>query len=625
MTLTRFPDVGLRHAPFLAAAIAAAFPLSTLAQQTDAALPAVQVTATRTPQPVRDVLTDNVVITAEQIAASGQTNLVDLLQQQRGLEVSRYGGPGTAASVFLRGSSNAQNVVLIDGVRVGSSTLGGATWSALPLSQIDRIEIVYGPLSTMYGADAVGGVVQIFTRKGERAPSLTVGAGLGSYGTRNLEAGLSGATGGEHAVRYSVNVAREHAEGFSATRPESLFSNPDKDGYTRESASGQLGMDLAKGHEIGLTFLHSRLEGEYDVGPSTENDRSISQVGAYSIYSRNHLLPNWTSLLRLSSGLDKAKDISSFGTDTAKTRQDAFSWQNDITIGSDLAQVLLERRIEHVESSSFNADSRTTNSIAASYQMRRGAHLASASVRNDDSSQYGSKTTGNLGYGYRITDALRVNASAGTSFRAPTYNELYFPGYGLPTNRPEQGHNAEAGVYYEKGSDRFSAVYYRNRITDLIDYAPKCPGSPAGADVSCAYNINKALLTGLTLGASTRFGPYTLRGSLDFQNPRDETTGQLLVRRAKRHGTLALEYAVGALAGGIETRFTSRRSDFDDLGNPTTLGGYALLNLYASYQVSRDWSVYGRWNNMLDKDYALASGYATAGSNVFVGVRYTLR
>ena len=623
MTSTRSPDVGLLHAPLLAAAIAAAFPLSTLAQQTDAALPAVQVTSARTPQPVRDVLTDNVVITAEQIAASGQTNLVDLLQQQRGLEVVRNGGPGTAASVFLRGASNAQNVVLIDGVRVGSSTLGGATWSALPLSQIDRIEIVYGPLSTMYGADAVGGVVQIFTRKGERTPSLTVGAGLGSYGTRNLEAGLSGATGGEHAVRYSVNVARERAEGFSATRPQNFSYHPDKDGYTRESASGQLGMDIAKGHEIGLTFLHSRLEGEYDAGPSTVNDRSISHAGAYSLYSRNQLLSNWSSLLRFSSGLDKARDISSFGIDTARTRQDAFTWQNDITLGSDLAQVLLERRIERVDSSNFNADSRATNSIAASYQMRRGAHLASASLRNDDSSQYGSKTTGNLGYGYRITDALRVNASAGSSFRAPTYNELYFPGYGVPGNRPERGRNVEAGIYYEKGSDRFSAVYYRNRVSDLIVYAAECPVSSQSYPFGCAYNVNQALLSGVTLGASTRFGPYTLRGSLDFQNPRDETTDLLLPRRAKRHGTVALEYAAGALSGGVESRFASRR--YDDGANSTSLGGYALLNLYASYQVNRDWSVYGRWNNMLDKNYELASGYATAGSNVFVGVRYTLR
>ena len=611
------------RAPLLAAAIAAAFPLSTLAQQTDAALPAVQVTSTRTPQPVRDVLTDNVVITAEQIAASGQTSLVDLLQQQRGLEVSRNGGPGTAASVFLRGTGNAQNVVLVDGVRVGSSTLGGASWSALPLSQIDRIEIVYGPLSTMYGADAIGGVVQIFTKKGERAPSLAVGAGLGSYGTRSLEAGLAGATGGEHAVRYSVNVARERAEGFSATRPQSLYYNPDKDGYTRESASGQLGMDLAKGHEIGLTFLHSRLEGDYDAGPSPVNDRSINHAGAYSLYSRNQLLPNWSSLLRYSSGLDRARDISAYGVDTARTRQEALTWQNDITLGSDLAQFLVERRIEHVDSSNFSADSRATNAIAASYQLRRGAHLASASLRNDDSSQYGSKTTGNLGYGYRITDALRVNASAGTSFRAPSYNELYFPGYGVPANRPERGRNVEAGVYYEKGGDRFSAVFYRNRVTDLIAYAAECPVSPGSYPFGCAYNVNQALLTGVTLGASTRFGPYTLRGSLDFQNPRDETSDLLLPRRARRHGTVALEYAAGAMSGGVESRFASRR--YDDSANSTALGGYALLNLYASYQLGRDWSVYGRWNNILDKNYELASGYATAGSNVFVGVRYTMR
>jgi vitamin B12 transporter len=624
MTSNRRSRTALPCLPLLAASLAAAFPFATFAQQTGATLPVVQVTSTRMPQAASDVLTDNIVINAEQIAASGQISLVDLLQQQRGIEISRNGGPGTSASVFMRGASNAQNVVLIDGVRVGSSTFGGASWSALPLSQIERIEIVYGPLSTMYGADAIGGVVQIFTKKGEQAPTFSAGAGLGSYGTRSLEAGLGGSTGGEHALRYSLNVAREQADGFSATKPGNFSFNPDKDGYARQSASGQLAMDLARGHELGLTFLHSRLDADYDNGPSAIDDRTISRAGAYSLYSRNRLLPNWTSLLQLSRGVDKSKTLSEFGTDIANTRQDALTWQNDITLGTDLAQVLLERRIEHIDSSDFGVSgSRATNAMAASYQMRRGAHLASVSLRNDDSSQYGSKTTGGLGYGYRLTDALRVNASAGTSFRAPSYNELYFPNYGVPTNRPERGRNVEAGIYYEKGGDRLSAVYYRNRVSDLIVYAGECPVSPANYPFGCAYNINQALLTGVTLGASTRFGPYTLRGSLDFQNPRDETTDLLLPRRAKRHGTVALEYAAGALSGGIESRFASRR--YDDGANNTPLGGYALLNLYASYQVSRDWSVYGRWNNMLDKDYALANGYATAGSNVFVGVRYTLR
>ncbi|RYE87323.1 MAG: TonB-dependent receptor, partial [Oxalobacteraceae bacterium] len=350
-----------------------------------------------------------------------------LLQQRRSIEISRNGGPGTNASLFLRGASNAQNVVLIDGVRVASSSVGGATWSALPLSQIDHIEIVYGPRSTIYGADAIGGVVQIFTRKGQGPLRFNADVGAGSYGTRALDGGLSGETGGEHSVHYSFNVGREKSEGFSATTPDNLFSyNPDRDGYKRESGSGQLSMDLAQGHEIGLRFLQSRLDAQFDNGDTGYNDRTITDIGAYSVFSRNRLLPNWTSLLQLSRGVDKSRTPSDFGDAVGNTRQDMITWQNDIALGTDLLQLLLERRIEHVDTSDQGVSgSRATNSLAAVYQLRRGAHLASASVRNDDSTQYGSKTTGSLAYGYRLTEALRVNGSVGTSFRAPSYNELY--------------------------------------------------------------------------------------------------------------------------------------------------------------------------------------------------------
>ncbi|SMP72113.1 TonB-dependent receptor domain-containing protein [Noviherbaspirillum suwonense] len=630
MTTTRNPRTASHRSPLLAAgigALAAAFPLSTLAQQprTEATLSPVQVTSSRTPQQARDVLADNIVITSEEIAASGHKNLDDLLQQKRSIEISRNGGPGTNASLFLRGASNAQNVVLIDGVRVGSSSVGGATWSALPLSQVDHIEIVYGPRSTLYGADAIGGVVQIFTKKGEGPPRFNADIGAGSYGARTIEGGLSGATGGEHSVHYAFNLGREKARGFSATTPDNAFSyNPDPDGYTRESASGQLSMDLAPGHEIGLRFLQSHLDAQYDNGDTGYNDRTITDVGAYSVYSRNRLLPNWTSLLQLSRGVDRSRTPSDFGDAVGNTRQDTITWQNDIALGTDLLQLLLERRVEHVDTSDQGVGgSRATNSLAAVYQLKRGAHLASASVRNDDSTQYGSKTTGSLAYGYRLTDALRVNGSVGTSFRAPSYNELYYPGYGVPTNRPESGRNVEAGVYYEKGSDQFSAVAYRNRVTDLLVYAFPCPVSPAAYSFGCAYNVNEALLTGVTLGASTRIGQFTLRGSLDFQNPRDETTDKLLARRARRHGLVALDYRAGPLMAGVETQFSGKR--FDDSANTATLGGYALLNLYANYAINRDWSAYARWNNVLDKDYRLANGYATAGSNVFVGVRYGFR
>jgi vitamin B12 transporter len=628
MTTTRNPRTASFRTPLLAAGIStlAAFPLSALAQQagTEATLSPVQVTSSRTPQPARDVLADNIVITSEEIAASGHKSLAELLQQKRSIEISRNGGPGTNASLFLRGASNSQNVVLIDGVRVGSSTVGGATWSALPLSQIDHIEIVYGPRSTIYGADAIGGVVQIFTRKGEGPLQFNGDVGIGSYDTRTLEGGLSGETGGEHSVHYSFNVGREKSRGFSATTPDNKFAyNPDADGYTHESASGQLSMNLAHGHEIGLTFLQSRLDAQFDNGNTGFDDRTITTIGAYSVYSRNRLLPNWTSLLQLSQGVDKSRTPSDFGDAIGNTRQDTITWQNDITLGTDLLQLLLERRVEHVDTSDVGVSgSRATNSLAAVYQLKRGAHLASASVRNDDSTQYGNKTTGSLAYGYRLTEALRVNGSVGSSFRAPSFNELYFPQFGVPTNRPEYGKNAEAGVYYEKGNDQFSAVYYHNRVTDLLVYAQQCP-VPGDFPFGCSYNVSEALLTGVTLGASTRMGPFTLRGSLDFQDPRDETTDKQLARRARQHGLVALDYRSGPLLAGVETQFSGKR--FDDAANTAVLGGYGLLNLYANYAINRDWSAYARWNNVLDKDYRLTNGYAVPGSNAFVGVRYGFR
>jgi vitamin B12 transporter len=603
----------------LLAAIGAAFSCAAQAQSEPVLAP-VQVTSTRTPQQARDVLADNTVITAEQIAASGQTNLLDLLQNQRGIELSSNGGPGSVSSVFLRGAANNQTLVLIDGVRTASLTAGGASWWALPLSQIERIEIVYGPLSTLYGADAVGGVVQIFTKRGEGAPHFSLSAGAGRYDSRALEGGLSGGTGGDHPFHYAFNLARTQSDGFNATKPNNFLFNPDRDGYSRNSASGQLSLGLASGHEVGFSFLHSRTDAQFDGGLPFADDRTLTTVGSYALYSRDQLLPNWKSLLQLSRGTDRSDTTSAFPEFVAYSRQDSLLWQNDVSLGPDLLQVLLERRVEHVDTTASDflpgLDlGRNTNALAASYQLRRGAHLASASIRNDDNSQYGNKTTGSLAYGYRLSQALRVNASYGTSFRAPNFGELYFAPFANPNLKPEEGKNLEAGIYYEQQATRVSAVAYRNRVSNLIvsslatDFVP--------------FNVNQAVLTGITFGASTRFGRYTLRGSLDVQDPHDAQTDKLLARRARRHGTLALEYGSGALHGGIETQFSGKR--YDDAENTIRIGGYALLNLYGSYDLNRDWTVFARWNNALNKDYELAKDYATAKSNLFVGLRYGWR
>jgi vitamin B12 transporter len=526
----------------------------------------------------------------------------------------------------VRGTDNKQNVVLVDGVRVGSSTSGGASWNAIPLSQIERVEIVYGPLSTMYGADAVGGVIQIFTKQGDGAPAPTASVGAGTYATRNAEAGVSGSSEG---LRYAIRAAHERADGFSATNPRvgAFTFNGDKDGYDSTSVSGQFGYQIAKGHEVGATFLHNELNAQIDAGQSPMDDRTRSKLATYSIYAKDRILPNWDSHVQIAqSADDSATDAAAYGGHTVfNTTQKSLSWQNNFTVGAaDVLQLIAEHRTEEVDSTTqYLVRERTTNSVAAAYQLRHGAHLGALSLRNDDNSQFGSHTTGSASYGYRITNALRANASVGTSFRAPTFNELYFPQFGFASNQPEKGRNADVGMYYEDGKSQLSAVYYRNRLTDLIVNTLVCPVEPETHPFGCAYNVNKALLTGITFGAGTVLGSVALRGSLDLQDPQDETTGRQLARRAKKHGTVGVDYTAGLLTTGGEVVFSGER--YDDVNNRNRLGGYGLLNLYASYDLAKNWTLFGRWNNVLDKDYELVRGYNTAGSNVFVGLRYGMK
>ena len=607
----------------LAATLAAAFVPSVHSQTTS--MTPVVVTAARMPQSARDVLSDTLVITAEELMQSGQRTLVDVLQQKRGFEISRYGGAGTVSSVFIRGAANNQSIVLVDGVRIGSATLGGATWETIPLAQIERVEVVYGPLSSLYGADAIGGVVQIFTKQGEGAPSLNASVGAGSFATRAYDAGISGAVSGEHKVRYAVQAARETSDGFSASTPQTgpYTFNADKDGYTKSSASARFSIELASGHEFGLNLMTSKLDAQFDAGAGFD-DRNEQQLGTYALYAKNKLAANWTSLAQIAQSVDKNKTFASYGNGVIDTTQNQFSWQHDFTFGADVLQLVLERRVEKVDSDTTAlARERSTNSLAASYHLQRGAHLGSVALRTDSNSQFGTHTTGSIEYGYRISNAWRINASTGTSFRAPTFNELYYPYYGIASNQPEKGENLEAGITFTRNDLHASAVAYRNRLTDLLVYAPACPVQQATHPYGCAYNIDKATLSGVSLSAEQKIGSLSLRGALDLQDPRDDTTGKRLARRAKQHGSLGLDYTVGTLKVGAETVFSSYR--FDDGANTARLGGYTLLNLIASTVVMKDWTVFGRWNNVTDKNYQLARGYATPGANLFVGLRYAMK
>ncbi|WP_426074574.1 TonB-dependent receptor domain-containing protein [Janthinobacterium sp. DSP2-3-3] len=612
-----------RHAALTSLALAIAAPAA-FAQTTSNTFDPVIVTATRTPQKTSELLATTAIITSEDIARSGAGSVTELLQKQRGIEVVRNGGAGTAASVYIRGANGTQNIVLVDGIRIGSSTLGAANWSPVPLANIDRIEIVYGPLSTLYGADAIGGIIQIFTKKGSGAPVVGASVGFGSDATRQYDASVSGASGGYNSLSYSLNVSKEKSDGFSATKPANYYYNADKDGYDKKSVTGQVGFQLAKGHDLGLVFMNSKLDAQYDNGPGYDarGNQKLENIG---VFMNNEFVQGWHSKVQVAEARDKANDDGSARAGAKsylETKQSTVDWQNDIAIGTDTLQLLASYRKEEVVSSGepILNRARDTKSLAGSYTMQRGQHLLSASLRRDKMSETGSTNTGSLGYGYQINNALRATASYGTSFRQPTYNELYYPGYGIASNRPEKGRNAEVGLRYDDGKTQLSAVYYHNRVTDLLIYANTCPVEVATHPDGCAYNVNKALLEGITLTGRRKFGDFGLSGNIDLQDPRDQTLDKSLVRRAKRHANFAADYSIGQLNTGAEWQLSGKR--FEDAANKITLGGYGLVNLFATYQVARDWSVLARWNNITDKKYELARNYNTAGSNFFVGLRY---
>ncbi|BEI43216.1 TonB-dependent receptor [Polynucleobacter sp. HIN10] len=598
------------------------------------------VTATRTPTRANDVLADYVFIGPEEIADAGQTSLVELLQRQRGVEITGASGSGGAgASVFLRGTSNQQSLLLIDGVRVEAGFLGGPTWSAIPLAIIDRIEIIFGPQSSLYGSDAIGGVIQIFTKTGEGPFQASASTGYGTYGTTISEAGIFGRAGKDSQVKYSLSATQEVSSGFNLIATNmpfrSTYNTTQNMGYTRDGGTGKLSLEFSRGQELGIQFFASRLKSQASATPS-QLAESIGSTSSFAIFSNNQITNVWKSYIQVSQSYDSGQNL--FYNSLYNTKQNIYTWQNDIQVGEDTLQLLAERRSQNVFSDDLNYNSswpfpreqfsqtRNTNSLAGLYQLKRGAHLANASFRNDNITGYGSQNTGGISYGYFFTKQLRANINYGTGFRAPTFNDLYYPGYGNSNIQAEKSKNTEAGIHYE--SIKFDArmIAYTNTITNLIQGSgsintSQC--SPGFGSSGCAINIGEAKITGLSIGGAIRSGNTSFRGSFDQQNPVDESSGSVLPKRAKQFGNAGIDYKLRNLKTGIEGTFVGRR--FDSYPAGAAMGGYALFNVFADYEFAKDWSVFGRWNNIFNKDYQLSYGFNTPGSNLFVGVRYAMK
>ena len=426
--------------PLAGFAIALLCSARALAQPAVPALDPVTVTGARIEQPLSSVQGDLTVIDGDTITRAGQSSLADLLQREHGIDIASSGGPQTTTGIFLRGANSNQTVFLIDGQRVGSSTAGGAGINAVGLADLERIEILRGPASSLYGADAIGGVVNLITR---RAPadtplSLSGSLGAGTWNTRKANVGLAGATG---PWRYSLSLGHARSDGYGAAEPNEPggLYNPDRDGYRQDHASGRLGFAWREGQELEASFLHSRMTGQYDGSPAFD-DRVVQGIESYALASNNRISDRWTSRLRIGRTIDDnvSRYAPSFfdptGRGAFRTRQTLYSWQNDFALapGQSLS-LAAERREEDVDSNTlFEQTARNTNSLTGVYRFSAAAHHVQANVRYDHVGGYGGRGTGGLSYGYDLSQAWQVTVAGSSGFRLPTFNELYYPGAGNP-------------------------------------------------------------------------------------------------------------------------------------------------------------------------------------------------
>lgn len=592
------------------------------------ALDEITVTAARTPISTRTATGDITIIEREEIERLSGSGLVDLLKLQPGMQIVSNGGMGTSTSVYMRGTNADQLVVLVDGIRVNSATSGTTAFENLPLSTIDRIEILRGPASSLYGSDAIGGVIQIFTRRGQSDKTHFYGnVGAGSYDTYTGSAGLSSQY---KALQFGAQISSYDTRGISARKHPPLNVDKDRDGYNNLSGSAYATLNFAEGHNLNLNFFGSDGQNHYDSG---FNNYTNMHQQAYSATLKDKINQYWTSTLKYGVGQDRSftfdKPTSQSKFDSEQTQ---LTWQHDFALPVGVLTFAYDRLEQDILTSTNgtrNIDrTRNNDSFTLGYAGQYEAHSAQLSLREDHNTQYGNFVTGGLGYGYRLSPEWQITAQYGSAFKAPTFNQLYYPNFGDPNLAPEKSDNLEASLRYQNAIMQAKFTVFDNHIRDLIQNAgPATPGCTLGG--FCPLNAGKVEIQGITSElAYTLDSNWQLSGNLTVQSPRVDETDNLLARRSQRYGNLLVQYTSGDWNWSAEINAFSKR--YDNAANTKVLAGYALLNSTLSYKLNRDWKLQARANNILDKDYVLAAAtstvnYNTMGANVFFSLNYAMQ
>ena len=596
----------------IAAVLPILFISHTAIAETTTELEKVVVTASRVAQTVDETLAAVTVITREEIDKSQVNSVVDLLRKYSpGVDFSVSGGQGKASSLYIRGTSSSHVLVLIDGIRSSSVSNGQMAWSSLPLGLIENIEIVRGSRSSLYGSQAIGGIVSITTRKG-KAGSWHGSISAGSDNTKKITAGGSF---GNKKTLFSINASRFSTDGFDALTSSS--SDDDDDGYSNKALN--IGMKHQFNNKIGLSFnaLHAEGTNEYDDGSNDFVQRNLA------LKLNHNITENWLSSIMVGEYRDETEIFSSF-PNTYNTKRQQVDWKHDLSIGENTS-LILGADIQRDELDSTVDYSKKKKDNLGFYTELMGAtaqYNYQVSLRTDDDSSFGKHTTGNLSIGRDLGLNSRLTASYGTAFKAPTFNELYWPSSifysGNALLKPEKSKTLEIGFRTNIRNGLLSANIFRTDITNLI-------GSVYNPTIAQTQpqNINKARIDGMELDFTKNLQQLKVNTNLTLLNPRDKETGDLLANRAKQTLKLNLDRDFGkvSLGGSIIAQSKRAQSAFS-----SELAGYATTDLRAGYKVNKHIQLKAQVNNVFDKEYYTRSGfnglYNTPDRNVMLTLSY---
>lgn len=590
-------------------------------------------TATRTPQPISEVLSVTTVITRDDIERFQSNDIFDLLGREAGISFVRNGGRGSSTSLLLRGNQSDHTLFLIDGIRIGSATLGSANLGALNMNLVERVEIIRGPKSTLYGADAIGGVINVITRtsaSAEQGNELNIDLSYGS--NRTTEASVVGGISGDN---YSLSTVLNlfDTDGIDNTENTSGV-NGDEDGYENNSISINYG--YAATDDLDLRLVYSRNQGENDYDSSFCLD-SVSFASVDCQFYTDSLLDTfaasadyrindrYSSRLQLGQSRDESEifarniDIASTinGGIFNTTKREA-TWLNFLDITSQETLTLgFDYSIDEVDGSTdYDEDSRDNKAAFAQLESEFDFLSLNFGIRYDDNEQFGSKTTRSVQAGYQLNDQIRLIGSYAEGFKAPTFNDLYFPGFGNPTFVPEESENYEIAIQGQQGSTNFYAAFYKNDVENLIQFDAAFGG---------ANQVAKASISGFEFDIDVILENWEFGIAGNALDAENESTGNTLRRRPEQMLSVDADSQAGIFSYGASVRSESHR--YDDAANNIRLGGYVLFDLRAAAELSQEWKLEANVNNLFDKHYSTANDFSLGsfqpvGRELFVSISY---